>query len=103
MGHQCYTHKILTGRSESFSTLRKFNGLSGFQSMSESIYMTLMKQDYSSTSISAALGYAYSRDISKEKYEVISVSRGWFYWKWCFFEALNQIGSLKSKVIIIIK
>ena len=66
VGHQAYTHKILTGRSKDFSSLRKFNGLSGFQKMSESKFDSY-EAGHSSTSLSAALGFALARDKKKEK------------------------------------
>ena len=72
VGHQCYTHKILTGRSDQFSTLRQYNGLSGFQKRKESIH-DVWEAGHSSTALSAALGMAISRDLNKEDYEVIPV------------------------------
>ena len=72
VGHQSYVHKILTGRSNRFSTLRQFEGLSGFQRRAESPHDPF-EAGHSSTSLSAALGYAIARDIQKEDYEVISV------------------------------
>ncbi len=101
VGHQCYTHKILTGRSEKFRTIRKFNGLSGFQSISESEY-DAYEAGHSSTSISAALGFAHARDLNKDHYEVISIIGDGSIGNGVAFEALNQIGELKNKVIIIL-
>ena len=72
VGHQCYIHKILTGRKDRFVDLRKYNGLSGFPKRCESKYDTF-DTGHSSTSISAALGMARARDIKKEKNEVIAV------------------------------
>ena len=62
VGHQSYTHKILTGRAKDFKSLRQFNGLSGFQKRSESVYDSY-EAGHSSTSLSAALGFALARDL----------------------------------------
>jgi len=62
VGHQCYTHKILTGRKDKFSTLRQFKGISGFPKREESIYDSF-NTGHSSTSISASLGIASARDL----------------------------------------
>ena len=72
VGHQSYTHKILTGRKAGFDGLRKFGGMSGFPKRNESNY-DAFDTGHSSTSISAGLGYVYARDIKKEYYNVISV------------------------------
>ena len=72
VGHQSYTHKIITGRREQFKTLRQKDGLAGFQKTSESEYDSF-NTGHSSTSISAALGMARARDIEKENNSVIAV------------------------------
>ena len=72
VSHQCYPHKILTGRAEGFKKLRKLNGLSGFQKRAESEY-DAYEAGHSSTSLSAALGMAISRDTQHKDYEVIAV------------------------------
>lgn len=72
VGHQAYTHKILTGRKNQFDQLRKFGGMSGFPKRNESHY-DAFDTGHSSTSISAGLGYVSARDIKKEHYSVISV------------------------------
>ena len=72
VGHQSYVHKILTGRASEFDTLRQFNGLSGFQKRNESIYDSY-EAGHSSTSLSAALGFAYARDLDKRDYHIVSV------------------------------
>ena len=64
VGHQSYTHKILTGRAKDFDKLRQMNGLSGFQKRKESIH-DVYEAGHSSTSLSAALGYALARDMNK--------------------------------------
>ena len=65
VGHQCYTHKILTGRARDFKNLRQYNGLSGFQKREESEH-DCYEAGHSSTSLSAALGFALARDLKKE-------------------------------------
>lgn len=99
VGHQCYTYKILTGRS--LDTLRKKDGISGFQKISESPY-DHFECGHSSTSISVATGLAYARDLKKEKYDVIaligdsSISNGLAY------EGLNALNNDNHKVIIVL-
>ena len=99
VGHQCYTYKILTGRS--LERLRKKDGVSGFQKMSESPY-DHFECGHSSTSISVACGLATARDLNKEKYEIIafigdsSISNGLAY------EGLNNLASSGHKVIIVL-
>lgn len=101
VSHQCYTHKILTGRAKCFDKLRKKDGLSGFQKMSESIY-DAYEAGHSSTSLSAAAGYAMARDLNREKYNVIAVIGDGSIGNGLCYEALNQIGNNKTKVIIIL-
>lgn len=101
VGHQCYVHKILTGRANEFNKLRQFNGLSGFQCIKESKY-DYYESGHSSTSISAALGFAISRDMNKEKYNVISVIGDGSICNGLCYEAINNISNNKSKVIIIL-
>ena len=72
VGHQCYTHKILTGRREAFSTLRQFKGLSGFPKPSESGDDAFIA-GHASTSVSTALGMARARTLLKADYDVIAV------------------------------
>ena len=100
VGHQCYTHKVLTGRSRQFTTLRKKDGLSGYQKRSESIY-DCWEAGHSSTSLSAALGFAIARDIKKEEYEVVALIGDGALSGGMAMEALNDIGSKQKKVIII--
>lgn len=100
VGHQCYTHKILTGRSTRFSTLRKKDGLCGYQKRSESIY-DCWEAGHSSTSLSAALGYAISRDLLKDDYNVVALIGDGALTGGMALEALNDIGSKQKKVIII--
>ena len=72
VGHQSYTHKILTGRREGFDDLRKYGGMSGFPKRKES-ECDAFDTGHSSTSISAGLGYAHARDLKGEDYHVVSV------------------------------
>ncbi len=101
VGHQCYVHKILTGRKEQFDKLRKYNGLSGFPKRCESKY-DAFDTGHSSTSISAALGMARARDIKKEKNEVIAVIGDGALTGGMALEALNDVGFNKTKMIIIL-
>lgn len=100
VGHQSYVHKILTGRSTQFGTLRKLNGLSGYQKRSESPH-DCWEAGHSSTSLSAALGYAIARDVQNEDYEVIAVIGDGALAGGMSLEALNDIGAQKRKMIII--
>lgn len=101
VGHQCYTHKILTGRANSFNTLRQYKGLSGFQSRKESIY-DAYEAGHSSTSLSAALGMAIARDMDKKNYNIISVIGDGSIGNGIAYEALNHIGDTDTKLIIIL-
>ena len=76
VGHQAYTHKLLTGRRDGFDSLRKYGGMSGFPKRKESS-CDAFDTGHSSTSISAGLGYVRARDILGEQYHVLSVRR-WF-------------------------
>ena len=101
VSHQCYTHKILTGRASLFNTLRQTNGLSGFQRMSESKYDNY-EAGHSSTSLGTALGMAISRDMNNENYNIIAVIGDGSIGNGLAYEAMNQIGDTKKKVIIIL-
>lgn len=100
VGHQSYVHKILTGRSTKFATLRKLNGLSGYQKRSESPH-DCWEAGHSSTSLSAALGYTIARDVQHQNYEVIAVIGDGALAGGMSLEALNDIGAQKRKMIII--
>ncbi len=100
VGHQCYIHKILTGRAKDFHTLRTYKGLSGFQKRSESEH-DVWEAGHSSTSLSAALGMAVSRDLDQQDYHVVPVIGDGSLSSGMSLEALNQIGSLNKNVIII--
>ena len=99
VGHQCYAYKILTGRK--LDTLRKKDGISGFQKMSESPY-DHFEAGHSSTSISAASGMAIARDLKQEKYDVIAFIGDSSIQNGLAFEALNNIAQSNHKVIIVL-
>ncbi len=101
VGHQCYTHKILTGRKEDFHTLRQFEGMSGFPSRAESHY-DCYDTGHASTALSAALGMAIARDRKEENHEVIAVVGDGSLTGGIAWEALNQIGHLREKIIIVL-
>ncbi len=100
VGHQSYIHKILTGRADKFDTLRQFDGLAGFQRRNESEY-DCFEAGHSSTALSTALGMAVARDIKKEDYYVVPIVGDGALQSGLSLEALNQIGDLKSKMIIV--
>lgn len=101
VGHQAYSHKILTGRRDSFASLRQKGGITGFPNRFESKY-DAFGVGHASTSISAALGMAVSRDISGRKNEVIAVIGDGALTGGEAFEALNQAGDLGKKLIVIL-
>ena len=101
VGHQSYVHKILTGRARLFSSLRKTGGISGFPKRNESEH-DIYDTGHASTSLSAACGIAAARDIKGEHYEVIPVIGDGSLTGGLAYEALNNIGSRKSKVIVIL-
>ncbi len=101
VGHQSYTHKILTGRKNQFDGLRKFGGMSGFPKRNESNY-DAFDTGHSSTSISAGLGYVAARDISNEHYNVISVIGDGALTGGMAYEALNNASQVKSNFIIVL-
>ena len=100
VGHQSYVHKILTGRAKYFPSLRKYNGLSGFQKRCESVH-DVWEAGHSSTALSAATAMAIARDLDHEHFEVIPVVGDGAIVGGESLEALNHLGSLKNKVIII--
>lgn len=101
VGHQCYPHKILTGRRDRIRTLRQPGGLSGFCKRDESEY-DVFGAGHSSTSISAGLGMAVARDFSGDDNEVIAVIGDGAMSAGMAFEALNNAGHLGSRMIIIL-
>ena len=101
VGHQSYTHKILTGRKQQFDKLRKFGGMSGFPKRNESDY-DAFDTGHSSTSISAGLGYVMARDIKNEDYNVISVIGDGALTGGMAYEALNNASQAKGNFIIVL-
>jgi len=101
VGHQCYAHKLLTGRYESFSTLRKGGGISGFTSPAESAH-DILYEGHSGTSVSAALGIAAANRLSgREEYTVAVVGDGSMT-NGMIYEALNNCADEKLNLIILI-
>lgn len=101
VGHQSYTHKILTGRRAGFEDLRKYGGMSGFPKRKESD-CDAFDTGHSSTSISAGLGYVAARDIQGEKHSVVSVIGDGSMTGGMAYEALNNAARLKSNFIIVL-
>ena len=101
VGHQCYVHKILTGRKNEFETLRQFGGLAGFPKTNESEYDSF-DTGHSSTSISIATGMARARDLLKENYEVVAVIGDGSLTGGMALEALNDAGSSETNVTVIL-
>lgn len=101
VGHQSYTHKILTGRREGFGTLRQYGGMSGFPKRSESD-CDCFNTGHSSTSISAGLGFSAARDLQEENGKIISVIGDGALTGGMAFEALNNASKLDTNFIIVL-
>ena len=101
VGHQCYPHKILTGRKDELKTIRKYRGISGFLKMEESEY-DVFGAGHSSTSISAALGMCIARDLNKEKHKIIAVIGDGGMTAGMSYEALCHAGYLKKDLLVIL-
>ena len=101
VGHQSYVHKIITGRARAFDTLRKYKGLSGFPKSRESIH-DAYDTGHSSTSISAAMGYATARDLRNEDYQVVAVIGDGAMTGGLVYEALNNIGASGTNIKIVL-
>lgn len=101
VGHQCYVHKILTGRINGFSNLRQLDGMSGFPKTSESVF-DLFNTGHSSNSISLGLGLAAARDLKKDKYKVVSVIGDGAMTGGLAFEALNNAGNMNTDMIVLL-
>ena len=101
VGHQSYTHKLLTGRKEGFDELRKYGGMSGFPKRKES-KCDAFDTGHSSTSISAGLGYVHARDLKKEDYHVVSIIGDGALTGGMAYEALNNAASLKTNFVIVL-
>ena len=101
VGHQSYTHKILTGRKDGFSSLRQYGGMSGFPKTDES-NCDCFNTGHSSTSISAGLGLATARQVTGEDYHVVSVIGDGALTGGMAYEALNNASSVKGNFIIVL-
>lgn len=101
VGHQCYPHKVLTGRKERMKTIRKGGGLSGFTKRAESEYDPFGAA-HSSTSISAGLGMAVARDLKGDNNNVIAVIGDGSISAGMAYEAMNNAGDLKSRMLVIL-
>ena len=101
VGHQSYTHKILTGRKDAFESLRQEGGLSGFPKRSESA-CDVFDTGHSSTSISAGVGFVRARELKKEDYSVISIIGDGALTGGMAYEALNNAAELKTNFIIVL-
>ncbi|HEY5611291.1 MAG TPA: 1-deoxy-D-xylulose-5-phosphate synthase, partial [Thermoanaerobaculia bacterium] len=100
-GHQSYPHKLITGRRDTFHTIRQHDGISGFCKREESIY-DVFNAGHASTAISAGLGVAVARDFRKEDYRVVSVIGDGALSGGLAFEGLNQAGHLKRKFFLVL-
>ena len=101
VGHQCYPHKILTGRFEKFDTIRKTNGLSGFPKKEESEH-DCFTTGHASTAISSALGIAKARDIKGENFNVVAVIGDGALTGGLAYEGLNNLGYLQTDMLVIL-
>ena len=101
IGHQAYVHKLLTGRRDRFHTIRQFGGLSGYLRREESPY-DVFGASHASTSISAALGLAVARDLQGQDFKVIAVIGDGALTGGMALEAINNAGSLKKNLIIVL-
>ena len=100
-GHQCYPHKLITGRRDNFNTLRQYKGVCGFCNIQESEY-DVFGAGHASTAISAALGIAKARDYKKEDYKVVSIVGDGALTAGLAFEGLNNLGASKTDMLIIL-
>lgn len=101
VGHQCYTHKILTGRKDEFKNIRCYGGIAGFPKTNESSTDSF-NTGHSSTSISAAMGYAMARDLKKKNNNVIAVIGDGALTGGMAMEALNHVGSSGTRLTVIL-
>ncbi len=101
VGHQTYTHKIITGRREAFSRLRTDDGISGFPNARESVH-DHFTTGHSSNSLSLGVGLCRARDVKNEKYNVVSIIGDGAFTGGMAFEALNDIGANKERMIIVL-
>lgn len=101
VGHQTYAQKLITGRADKFRTLRTYKGISGFPKRCESKY-DVFDTGHSSTSLSAATGFALARDYRGADYKIVSVIGDGSLGAGMAFEALNHIGQLKKDIIVVL-
>jgi len=101
VGHQAYTHKLLTGRKDRFSTIRKMSGLSGYLRRDESEH-DVFGGGHVGTAVSAALGFAEARDLRGEKNEVVAVFGDGSLTNGLTFEGINNIGELNSNITLVL-
>ena len=101
VGHQCYAHKIVTGRRDNFHTLRQYDGISGFCKRDESEY-DIFGAGHASTSISAALGMARARDLKGEKQCVVAIIGDGAMTGGLAYEGMNNAGVLPSQFLIVV-
>jgi 1-deoxy-D-xylulose-5-phosphate synthase len=101
VGHQCYTHKLITGRREQFHTIRQCGGISGFPRTDESPY-DCFNTGHASTSLSAALGMAVARDLWGQDFKVVAVIGDGALTGGMALEGLNQAGHLKKDLIVVL-
>ena len=101
VGHQCYTHKLLSGRCDKFDTLRKKDGISGFPKREESDYDSY-NTGHAGTSVSAALGMAKARDLAGADYNVIAVIGDGSFNNGLVYEAFNSLRLLNTRILLIL-
>lgn len=101
VGHQCYAHKLLSGREKQFDTLRQRGGISGFPKREESEY-DCYNTGHAGTSVSAALGFAMARDISGDDYNVIAVIGDGSFNNGLIYEAFNSLRPLNTNILVIL-
>ncbi len=101
VGHQCYAHKLLSGRDSAFNTLRKRGGISGFPKREESVY-DCYNTGHAGTSVSAALGIAKARDIKGENFNVISIIGDGSFNNGLVYEAFNSLRPLNTNILVIL-
>ena len=101
VGHQCYTHKILTGRREQFSSLRQYGGLSGFPKPHESGHDAFIA-GHASNSVSVALGMARARTLQHQDYSVLALSGDGARSGGLAYEGLNNAGASREPLIVIL-
>ena len=101
VGHQCYVHKLLTGRRDAFDTLRQFGGLSGFPKPCESVHDAFIA-GHASNAVSVALGMARARTLQREKYQVVAVLGDGALTGGLAYEGLNNAGASGEPLIVIL-